>query len=402
MAKGVFLVFPGYGHVNPTLPVVRELVRRGEEVIYYSTDEFKERIEETGASFQNYGHDFHAVSFAGTVAESMYALLQCCQYVLDHHVSEVQQVQADYIIFDSLALWGKCIAQLLKLPAMGSVPGIVMTFRLALSTPEMMLSGLKVFLGERARMKEVTTLASHICETYHLEKIDPFDVFTSYGEVNIVYTSKLFHPYAAALDQNKFKFVGATLTPHAQNTPFPFEKLKQEQMIYISLGTLFNQQANLYRTCLEAFADKNIGVIMSIGKQTEKEQLGKIPENVIVEQFVPQIDILQRTSVFITHGGMNSVSEALYYHVPLLVLPRGADQFLIGKRVSQVGAGKVLAKDHVRADILYHSVQEILHDARYTQAAKIIGESLCDAGGYEKAADEIQAFKMLHHLGRKD
>jgi MGT family glycosyltransferase len=70
--------------------------------------------------------------------------------------------------------------------------------------------------------------------------------------------------------------------------------------------------------------------------------LGDIPANCLVQQFVPQLEILQRASLFITHGGMNSVNEAHSYNVPLVIVPQTADQHLIAKRVEKLGAGKQL------------------------------------------------------------
>ena len=115
-------------------------------------------------------------------------------------------------------------------------------------------------------------------------------------------------------------------------------------LYYISLGTLFNEHPEFYRHCFAAFANSMYQVVLSVGHKTPLSSLGDIPPKFIVQNYVPQLEILQRANVFISHGGMNSVSEALYYGVPLLVIPQSADQPWVAKRVAQLGAGKLLPR----------------------------------------------------------
>jgi len=117
-----------------------------------------------------------------------------------------------------------------------------------------------------------------------------------------------------------------------------------------------------------------------------------MPRNFIVQEFVPQLELLQRTALFVTHGGMNSVSEALYYGVPLVVIPQSADQNLVGQRIEQLGAGKALRRTIVTAQRLRNIAEEILAQPAYQQASARLGMSFGQPDGYVHAANEIQAF----------
>ena len=104
-----------------------------------------------------------------------------------------------------------------------------------------------------------------------------------------------------------------------------------------------------------------------LAREQTSLHLGTIPRNFIVQEFVPQLELLQRTALFITHGGMNSVSEALYYGVPLVVIPQSADQNLVGQRIEQLGAGKALRRTSVTAQRLRSVAEDILAKPAYQQ-----------------------------------
>jgi MGT family glycosyltransferase len=143
--------------------------------------------------------------------------------------------------------------------------------------------------------------------------------------------------------------------------------------------------------------------VLSVGHKTPISSLGAIPENFIVRNFVPQLDILQRTALFISHGGMNSANEGLYYGVPLIVIPQSIDQPWVARRVAQLKAGKMLHRDRIRASTLCHVADEILANSAYAEASVRIGETLRQAGGYLRAADEIQSFmqKVSHYAAKE-
>jgi GMP synthase (glutamine-hydrolysing) A subunit len=117
-----------------------------------------------------------------------------------------------------------------------------------------------------------------------------------------------------------------------------------------------------YRDCFQAFQREDLQVILSVGANVSAESLGKVPANFIVQSHVPQLDVLRRATVFVTHGGMNSVNEGLYHGVPLLVVPQMSEQAMVGRRVEELGAGIYLAKEDVTAERLRGSVRRLLSE----------------------------------------
>lgn len=122
MSKVIFFNIPAYGHTNPTLPLVAELVGRGEHVIYYSSEAFQPAIEQAGATFRSIGSFFtEQTPVDENLIRFAYTLIAATQAIIANILPDVIAEQPDYIIYDSLCIWGKCIAQLLKVPAIASV-----------------------------------------------------------------------------------------------------------------------------------------------------------------------------------------------------------------------------------------------------------------------------------------
>jgi MGT family glycosyltransferase len=230
-------------------------------------------------------------------------------------------------------------------------------------------------------------------ETYLVKKPSIYEVNVNFGDLTLVYTSKFFHPFSNTFD-SRVKFVGPSILPRPEAPAFPFEQLTGSPLIYASLGTLFTNHLPFFRACVEAFAESRYQVVMSLGSHVSLENLGPIPANFIVQASVPQLEILQRASLFITHGGMNSASEAMYYGVPLLVIPQAQDQFYVAKRVTKLKAGDMLFMNEVDAQRLSMKAGKILADPVYAQNSAKVGETFHAAGGYMRAADEIAAFKQ--------
>lgn len=400
MPTSIFWESPAHVHTNPSLPLVAELVRRGEHICYYSHKEFQPAIERTGATFREYGPDFPLLRiFIGPQdpARTTYGLAQTSRWVLDHLLGEVEALKPNYMLFDALCPWGNFAAQVLHLPTVCSQTGMAFTTRMVFSHPSCLFGLLRAQWTSRAYTRQSQSILDTMSKQYHLGTIRPFDLFGQAGMLTIIYTSKLFQPFADSFDSQRYAFIGPALMPRPEAPAFPVEALKKEKpLIYVSLGTAFTNQPAFFRTCMEAFGGGDWQVVMAVGTQGARSALGTIPGNVIVQEFVPQLDILARTSLFLTHGGMNSINEALFFDVPLIVVPQMADQFWVAKRVEELGAGKRLSLQKINAALLRRVAEEILSQPAYAQAAARVGQSLRETGGPQKAADEIQSFQRRH------
>jgi len=198
----------------------------------------------------------------------------------------------------------------------------------------------------------------------------------------IVYTSPEFQPFSESFS-DKYVFVGPSIRPADEVV----EK-KGRKLLYISLGTVINLNDSFYQNCIQAFADADLDVIMSVGNLTDISKLGEIPANIRIEKSVDQIAVLQQADAFISHCGMNSANEALYYKVPMILFPQTNEQKGVANRIKELGAG-VFLEDQTVSGIM-KTVNRVMMDLAYKEAAEQIAESFYKCGGAKAAADKIE------------
>lgn len=181
-------------------------------------------------------------------------------------------------------------------------------------------------------------------------------------DLNLVYTLDEYQPYREEFEDEKYKFLGASIYDRGQ------EKLeidtKGKPVIYISLGTVIKGATDFFKKSIQSFEKEDVTVILSVGKQFDIRKLGKVPEKFKVYQTVPQLSVLEQADVFVTHGGMNSVSESLVYGVPMVVIPFMADQPTNASRIEELGLGKRLDYKEVSSDLLKRTVLDMLTDRK--------------------------------------
>ena len=392
MATVLFYNIPATGHSNPSLPLVAEVVRRGVRVVYYNTDPFRAPVEATGAEFRSYGapYAFEPEPDVAAPFKAMGMILAASEELLPRLIPAARAEQPDLVIYDSMCPWGKQVAQALGVPTVASSAIMLVTARNFRALPP----DPRVQLGLLARLPTVLAglwryrrIAGRIRRRLGLPSPSPLDFFGNPGDITLVYTSRLFQVGAHLLDDS-FKFVGPSIAPRSDAGDLPPDWLKG-QVIYVSLGTLFNTRPDFFRACLAAFKDTPYRVVLSIGRKIPLDALGPIPPNCLVRPYVPQLEVLPRTSLFITHGGMNSVNESLWYGVPMLVAPQVGDQYVIAHRVAQLGAGLYLDPQRFTPASLRRDAARVLAAPSFREQSAAIRESFREAGGFMRAADEV-------------
>lgn len=400
LARVLFINGGSEGHINPTIGVVRELISRGEEVVYFTIEAFRERIEKTGATVRTFdGQKFIKAFISGGrnhLLERVNGLLHTADIVIPNVLEQIKGEHFDYMIHDSMFGCGRLLAQILKLSAINSCTSFAQSRISFDRTLEHLSQNVPAEILKRIN-DDFQNLTAKIKEKYDVEINSPYEVFCNPAPLTIVYTTREFQPFGEAFDQT-YKFVGPSISSRLTQKNVDFTAIKGKSPIYISLGTVFNQAIDFYKLCFKAFGDTDHTLVMSIGKQTQLGELGEIPQNFIVKNYVPQTEVLKYTKLFITHGGMNSTNEGLYYGVPLIVIPQSADQPIIARQVANIGAGIQLQMESLTANRLYEAADHVLNHQSFHKAVANIRESFQKSGGYHQAVNEIFKFKSQYDI----
>jgi len=385
MSKIVFFCIPAHGHTNPTLEVVRELISRGHQVWYYSYNWLKDKIEETGATFiscDDYDMEQkltpkEATRIGKDLAFSTKILVDTTLALDDKVCADMEQLKPDCIVADSMAVWGKAVAMKLGIPFVSSTT----TFAFNQYSSKIMKKSFGELFGMLLSMPKITKDIKRLQDKgYPIKNI--LDILQNDNETNtIVYTSSQFQPCADTFS-DKYAFVGPSIRPTTEKIDKTHEKL-----IYISMGTVNNDMMPLYKDCIKALTDTEYQVIMSVGNLVSLDDFGKLPDNISVFPQVDQIAVLKEADVFVSHCGMNSVNESLYFEVPLVMLPQTSEQSGVATRVSQVGAGIQLNK--INAVAIKTAIELLLTDMSYKDNAKKISQGFKNCAGPKGAADKI-------------
>ena len=385
MSKIVFFCIPAHGHTNPTLGVVRELISRGHQVWYYSYNIMREKIESAGATFiscDDYDTEQKLSAKDSTrvgkdLAFSIKILVDTTLALDDKVCKEMAELKPDCIVADSMALWGKAVALKLGIPFVSSTT----TFAFNKHSAKIMKQGIgdlfKMLFAMPKTSKQVKRLKD---KGYPVNNI--LDIIGNDDNTHtIVYTSPEFQPCSETFSE-KYAFVGPSIRPATE----AIEK-NRDKLIYISMGTVNNDMMPFYKACISALKDTDYQVIMSVGNLVAIKDFGELPENISIDSHVDQIAVLEKTDVFVSHCGMNSVSESLYFEVPLVMLPQTSEQKGVAERVSQLGAGVKL--DKLDGVSVLNAINTILSVDTYKQNAKKIAEGFKNSSGAKGAADKI-------------
>jgi len=400
MAKAVFMNVCGGGHVIATYGMVAELVRRGDEIVYFETERYRSDLEGLGAAFRPYS-DVLPAPYTGPMAgwrfhHELDLPTALCWWTLAWYPELLERVSAerpDYIVHDSLCVWGKLIAARLGIPAVCSVHTPALNARLPFACwsfwrdlPAIVLRGTRPALGFRRLAREL--------QRRHGTWVSAVETYTNPQPVNICHAPRELQPYDHLFDE-RYHFVGSVHhRPTEAATSFDMSRLDDE-IIYIGFGTICDPGPEFFRTCLTAFADIGMQVVMLLSASTKPEDLGEVPDNFIVwsierDGLLPQLEILPRAKLFVMNGGMGGARESAWFGVPMLAVPTTFETDIISTRIQQQGAGIRRSVDTPAAE-LRAAAKRLLSTESFARESRRIGDACRRAGGAVRAADLIKA-----------
>jgi MGT family glycosyltransferase len=395
VARIAVLSVPAYGHLNPVLPIVRQLVQRGHEVTVFNETSFEPLMVATGARFSAYPPVIHLEDFSRTLKDGdmiawIEMILGATGPLLSALTGPLRDEPPDLLVFDGIAVWGEMLAAKLGLPSV-AISTTFMSDAFARTWGEVAHDTLSIGRLIPNFLWDVLRILPH----GPLNVPHTLPLVPRRGDVTLMLTSRAFHPPSRRRDEAHFVFVGCAIDPGTRRETFDFVQLDGRPLLYVSLGTLHHGNAAFFDTCIAAFRDFPGQVLISVGRGSDLSRYAGAPPNFIFAEAVPQLAVLERTGVFLTHGGLNSVHESLWHGVPMVAVPQQIEQLNNAGAMQAAGAGLVIDTEAKGGDVtageLRTAVDRVLANRKaYAAAAARIGASLREGGGIEEAANIIE------------
>jgi MGT family glycosyltransferase len=395
--KFVILAPEAHGHVNPTLPLAAALAARGHEVVYFLPDMFAEVVRANGATlrptepiiefptdgtFPRIGRMSQLTELDPEQRSAMEAFFGQLQDKMGEALPELRQrvaaVEPDCVIYDAYGFWIVDVALAQTAPKVslfstfavpdGETPLDILSLAGDNVLPTQLFSG----MSPPMPFAQITT-------PFHAEGL------------NIVPLPRSFQPDPAAFD-DRYLFVGPSVRDEGSPGDFPLHRLTGQRVALVSLGT-GAVDPSFFRTCFDAFAGSEWLVVAATGR-SDPAAIGSVPENVIARPHLPQLAVLERASLFITHGGMNSTMEGLWHGVPLLVVPQHADQPLVAQRVAALSLGRALDAATLTPADVRETAESISRDREFHDNIRRIQEEMRAGGGANRAAAAVEQYAV--------
>jgi zeaxanthin glucosyltransferase len=413
--KVAFVSLPVAGHLNPMLALAAKFKSRGHEVIFISVVDAEARAVAASLPFVAIGQEHLPLGITDTVEKQFsvtqgenglkftFDLMATITGVIIRELEGVlAAVQPDGVIFDTYQPYLELSAVSLELPYIhianaapfdvsGETPLCFFDWEYMDSAParERNLRGVESF---RKLLEPSLKVAKEYANEKQIE-VDWENLTATRSRLAwITQLPQEFDFHATDPDGSLYHagpFVNEQIRPSVE---FPWDRLTGAPLVYASMGTLQNGIESVFRHILKAAgALTNIQFVVAIGNKLDRSSFEPIPQNVVLVDFAPQLDLLKRASLCLTHAGLNTVLEALSFGVPLVALPVTNDQPGVASRIRSKSVGEFLTTEELSADSLQNLIEKVLTEPHYRQNAASIGDAIALNDGLANAANRIEA-----------
>ena len=410
-----FLSLPLTGHLNPMTALARKLQSRGHKIVFIGVPDIEPVVHPADLDFVSFCeseyppgsiakrwggvaklHGLDVVRY--TARELRPGLIKAA---FEHLPGKIAETGVDALILDTLYRFIEIVPMRLRLPYVQIWN--VLHFDSSGSTP-LALYSWPHETSQEALARNIEGL--HILPEIH-ERIMPIaQLYAQRNRLEIDWSNPAATVSKLAVitqTPKEFDFPIPDLPPQfhyagpfhdnegREPVPFPWEKLTGKPLIYASMGTLVNGLNNVYSAILEAVGEfPEMQVVLSVGKNFNPGDLGPVPSNTIVVRIAPQIELLKRAALCITHAGLNTALEALAQGVPMVAIPIGYDQPGVAARIAYHGVGEFVEVDNLTARHLSELIAKVTANRNYRDKARWFQKVIAKARGLDLAADIIE------------
>jgi zeaxanthin glucosyltransferase len=400
------------GHLNPMTTLGYELQQRGHRVTLFGIPDARSKTLAAGLEFWAIGEEefpagSSAVSFAKLGELSGLAALkytitlfqQLTVMLLREAPKEIESAGVELLLVDQTSFGGGTVADFLKLPFISvasalmlnrdtGIPPINTNWSYNPAWWAQLRNQFSYQLLSRITKPVVKTVAEYRQEWNLSPHLSPNDTYSQLAQ--ICQQPAEFEFPRQQLPQC-FHFTGPYSCPDSREpTSFAFEKLTGQPLIYASMGTLQNQLSGVFENIAQACVGLDAQLVIALGGGSDPKSLPDLPGSPLVVGYAPQLELLQKATLTITHAGMNTVLESLSNGVPMVAIPIANDQPGVAARIAWTGTGEVVSLARSGSSRLQAAVKRVLTEDSYKQNAVRLQVAIRRAGGVSRAADIVE------------
>lgn len=404
-------ICPPYpGHLNPQAALGRELQARGHQVTFLQVPDLELKVRSEGMDFSAIGQSLYQLGSLTKMFQQLAQLseIEALQYSVEfcRHIAEIicqdapaaiERAGIDALIVDQLEPAGETIAEFLNLPFVCVSCGQAI-HRKADVPPFFTPWDYQNVWWAKLRNQLAYAILDRSCQPI-LQIINQYRRQWNLPPYRHIYASnaKLAHisQQPAAFDFPCFKpehlhYVGPLRNQSPRSVSFPFERLTGQPLIYASLGSVQNTKQNLFHYIAAACEGLDVQLVITHGGGMSPEAVQQLPGSPLVVEYAPQLEVIAKASLTITHGGLNTVLDSLSFGVPLVAIPITFEQPGNAARIRWTGTGEVIPVSRLSVDALRTTIQQVLSEESYSRNANRIRQAIAQAGGVKRAADIIE------------
>ena len=414
-----FVSMPFSGHLNPMTALARKLQSRGNEVVFFGVPDVEPFARAAGLDFVPYGEAEFPVGsidkFYGSVAtmRGFEVVRHTCmdlnphltRVTFDYLDEKITTTGVEALVIDTIHFFIELVPLSMSIPYVhiwnvlhldfsGATPPSLFSSPLDTS-PE----GLKRNAENIQKMGAILGPLAEVARSYAKRvglKVDWNDPGATVSKLAVITQTPKEFDFPGIPWPAHFHYAGPFHDDKGREpVPFPWGQLTGKPVIYGSLGTLVNGLGDVYKHILKAVEPvEDVQLILSVGNNISPESLGRIPANAIVVRSAPQIELLKRAALCITHAGLNTVLESLAQGVPMVAIPIAYDQPGTAARIASHGVGELVELDELTTEGLRGLIEKVLQDPSYRERAGYFRKVISKTRGLDVAANIIeQAFQ---------
>ena len=401
------------GHLNPITTLCRELQRRGHRVIFYQSPLAAEKIRSRGFEVRCFGEKEYSpeenlknqqvmatLSGYKALRHTRNSIIRAIEVIIRQVPAMLREDNVELMLVDQVSMGGGTAAELAGLPFL-SICNALMVNRDELAPPFFTSWRYRTDWIGRLRNRAGYTffesfgrpLLRTLNELRRENGLAQFDRMSQeHSKLGQIAQQPTEFEFPRRSIPENVHFTGPWHDPSARPAvEFPFEKLDGRPLVYASMGTLQNRQHFIFGVIAEACAGLDVQLVLSLGGGGKPEDLGELAGKPIVVEFAPQLELLKRAAMCITHAGLNTALECLSNGVPMVAIPIANDQPGVAARIVWTGTGEMVPLSKLSAASLRTEVQRVLGDPRYRDNAKKLQEAIRSRDAIAMAAELIES-----------